>query len=296
MRIRLSGIFIFLFTFLIIIGSNPLLSQENSTISPYIQLQYFKNTDDQKYLQTALTYSADRMEKPLPGMEISFYSDARTRNLLGTVLTDEKGIAKLDLTNTDALAKNSDGYWSFSTEYSGNDTIEGGTSELLIRDVDLQMTLEEVDSIKTISLTALADVNGARTPVSGDLVMIYIPRMFSLLPVGEAYLDENGNSVLEFPSDLPGDTEGNLTIIARIEEHPDFGTIEKRSTVKWGVPFVNPTPMAHRALWTKTPPWWMIITLSVLLTGVWGHYFFAVISLFLIKKESKKEDKDRNLI
>jgi hypothetical protein len=292
MKTRLSGNFMFFFT-LILLASDPLLSQENSIISPYIQLQYFKNTDNLKYLQTALTYSADRMEKPLPGMEISFYSDAKNRVLLGKVLTDDQGIAKLELTNAVALAKNSDGYWSFSTEYSGNDTIEGGSSELLIRDVDLQMTLEEVDSIKTISLTAIADVNGTKTPVSEDLVMVYVPRMFSLLPVGEAYLDENGNSSLEFPSDLPGDTLGNLTIIARIEEHPDFGTVEKRATIKWGVPFVNQTPIAHRALWTKTPPWWMIITLSILLIGVWGHYLFAVISLFLIKRESKKDDKYR---
>ena len=293
MRIRLSGNFVFFFI-LILAATDPLLSQENSIISPYIQLQYFKNTDNQKYLQTALTYSVDRMEKPLPGMEISFYSDAKNKELLGKVLTDDQGIAKLELTNTDALAKNNDGFWSFSTEYAGNDTIESGSSELLIKDMDLTMTLEVVDTIKTVSLTAIANVNGTKIPVSGDLVMVYVPRMFSLLPVGEAYLDENGNSSLEFPSDLPGDTLGNLTIIARIEEHPDFGTVEKKATIKWGVPFVNQTPLAHRALWTKTPPWWMIITLSVLLIGVWGHYLFAVISLFLIKRESKKEDNYRN--
>lgn len=292
MRIRLSGNFVFFFI-LILAATDPLLSQENSIISPYIQLQYFKNTDNQKYLQTALTYSVDRMEKPLPGMEISFYSDAKNKELLGKVLTDDQGIAKLELTNTDALAKNNDGFWSFSTEYAGNDTIESGSSELLIKDMDLTMTLEVVDTIKTVSLTAIANVNGTKIPVSGDLVMVYVPRMFSLLPVGEAYLDENGNSSLEFPSDLPGDTLGNLTIIARIEEHPDFGTVEKKATIKWGVPFVNQTPLAHRALWTKTPPWWMIITLSVLLIGVWGHYLFAVISLFLIKRESKKEDNYR---
>ena len=292
MRIRLSGNFVFFFI-LILAATDPLLSQENSIISPYIQLQYFKNTDNQKYLQTALTYSVDRMEKPLPGMEISFYSDAKNKELLGKVLTDDQGIAKLELTNTDALAKNNDGFWSFSTEYAGNDTIESGSSELLIKDMDLTMTLEVIDTIKTVSLTAIANVNGTKIPVSGDLVMVYVPRMFSLLPVGEAYLDENGNSSLEFPSDLPGDTLGNLTIIARIEEHPDFGTVEKKATIKWGVPFVNQTPLAHRALWTKTPPWWMIITLSVLLIGVWGHYLFAVISLFLIKRESKKEDNYR---
>jgi hypothetical protein len=29
--------------------------------------------------------------------------------------------------------------------------------------------------------------------------------------------------------------------------------------------------------------------LSILLTGVWGHYLFAIISLFLIKREAKRK-------
>ncbi len=52
--------------------------------------------------------------------------------------------------------------------------------------------------------------------------------MFSLLPIGEATLDEYGTASLEFPSDLPGDREGNLTIIARFEENPAFGNVEKK--------------------------------------------------------------------
>jgi hypothetical protein len=290
MRIKLSGTTI-LFLLLILSLPEPLISQGRDKISPYLQLQYFKNSDDISYLATSLTYSADRMELPLPGMEISFYSEAGRKELLGTALTDEKGIARFDIPDINSIPKNREGYWSFSTEYLGNDTIEGGTYDLSIRDVNLTMTLEEVDSIKTISLSAIADINGSKTPVSGEMVMVYVPRMFSLLPVGEAYLDDNGDASLEFPSDLPGDKEGNVTIIARIEDHPDFGTVERRTTTSWGVPFVDLTPIAHRALWTKTPPWWMIITLSVLLIGVWGHYFYAIISLFLIKRESKKENK-----
>jgi hypothetical protein len=77
--------------------------------------------------------------------------------------------------------------------------------------------------------------------------------------------------------------------VARFTEHPVFGTVERRITEKWGIPTSYSVPAVHRALWTKTPPMWMIITLSVLLTGVWGHYMFAVISLILIKIDAKKK-------
>ena len=276
---------------ILLIVSNPLYPQEETIISPYIQLQYFKNTNESRFLKTTLTYSLNRMEIPIPGMEILFFSEAEGKKLLGSVLTDDKGVAALELTKDIRLPVNEDGLWEFSTEFEGNDTIEAGSSELSIKDVKLEMSLQEIDSIKTISLKAFTMERNSDIPVSEEVVMIYVPRMFSMLPIGEATLDENGTASIEFPSGLPGDSVGNLTIISRFEEHPDFGNVEKKVEIKWGVPAVNKAPVEHRALWTKTAPMWMIITLSVLLTGVWGHYLFAIISLILIKRDSKKQRK-----
>lgn len=271
-------------------------SQEAEKISPYIQLQYFKNNDDQSSLQATLTYSENRMENPLPGMEIHFYTGGTKKELLATVLTDEKGIASLPVNNIARLPVNSEGQWQFETEFSGNDTIEASSSELQVKDVQLKMTLSEIDSIKTITLNALASLNGRQVPVAGEVVMIYVPRMFSLLPVAEATLDDNGTVSVDFPSDLPGDNEGNLKIIARFEENPTYGNVEKNIVQKWGIPTSYAVPKTHRALWTKTPPTWMIITLSILLAGVWGHYLFAIISLILIKIDARgKKPKKENL-
>lgn len=293
MKIRLSVI-VAAFSFLIM-TSFPLFSQGKTIFSPYIQLQYFKNSDDSRFLQTTLTYSLNRIEIPLPGMEISFFSDAAGKELLGTALTNEKGVARFEVANNISLPLNKEGLWAFSTQFSGNDTIKAGSSELSIKDVKLEMTLTEVDSIKTITLKAVTSENKKEIPVSGEVIMIYVPRMFSLLPVGEATLDENGTANLEFPSDIPGDSEGNLTIISRFDENPTFGNVEKKIDKKWGIPASNSTPAAHRALWTKTPPMWMIITLSILLTGVWGHYLFAIISLIMIKRDSNKK-KSKKII
>jgi hypothetical protein len=289
MKVRVS----IFFTALILVSavSCPLFSQDKTIISPYVSLNYFKNSDDLRYLETALTYSMNRMEIPLPGMMILFYSGSEKKELLGTGITNEKGITTFDLSTTGTITKNREGLFAFSAEFAGNDTIETGSSDILIRDVRLEMVLSEADSVKTISLSAFTSENNKDVPVSGETVIVYVPRMFSLLPVGEVSLDENGTGTLEFPSDLPGDADGNITIISKFEEHPDFGNVERRIVTKWGVPSVNSTPVAHRALWTKTPPWWMIITLSILLMGVWGHYLFAIISLIRIKRDSKKNEK-----
>ncbi len=281
-----------LFLSLFPVFSVKLFSQESTRISPYIQLQYFKNTDDQRILQTTLTYSKNRMELPLPGMEISFFKGGNKKEQVAAILTDNKGVARLELNKDTRLETNRDGTWTFSSEFKGNDTIEAGNSEISVKDVRLEMALTVVDTIKTITVKAFVNESGTEKPVSGEAVKVYVPRMFSLLLISELTLDDSGTASVEFPSDLPGDKEGNLTLIARFEESQTFGNVEKKETLKWGLPTDYSVPVTHRALWTKTAPKWMIYTLSVLLAGVWGHYLFALISLVRIKLDAKRKAKE----
>lgn len=266
---------------------------QEEKISPYISLQYFKDTDNNTLLKTTLTYSKNRMELPLQDMKVVFYSGTDNKVILAEALTDTKGIATFDLKNKTDLKLDENGQWPFSAVYAGNDSIEEITAEILIRNAELTMELSEVDSIKTVLLKAEKFENGKMVPVSAEMLTVYVPRMFSNLPVGEVTFDETGNGSLEFPADLPGDKEGNITVIARFDEHAEFGNIERRATLKWGMPATSPAQITHRALWTKTAPKWMIYTLTILLTGVWGHYLFAIISLIRIRKDAKgKEAED----
>jgi hypothetical protein len=272
--------------------SLKLYSQEVTKINPYVTLQYFKNTDGQRILQATLTYSRNRMELPLPGMEIAFYSGANQKVFITKGTTDNKGIARFELSNEVKPEPGSDGMWAFSSEFNGNDSIKGGTSEISVKDMKLVMTLTEVDSIKTIKLNAVSEEEGKEKPVTGETVTVYVPRMFSLLPIGELTLDDAGTASIEFPPDLPGDKEGNVVVIAKIEENATFGNVEKRETIKWGLPTDYSVPVTHRALWTKIAPRWMIYTLSILLAGVWGHYLFAIISLIRIKIDAHRKAKE----
>jgi hypothetical protein len=290
MKIKLIHRILFLSLFSVI--SLPLFSQGTEKIKPYIQLQYLKNTDDQRILQTSLTYSRNRMELPLPGMKIAFYSGSAPGKLVAKVVTDIKGVAKLPLGNDIKLQSESDGKWAFSSEFTGNDTIEAGISNVTVKDMKLELKLSVADTTRTVAVRAFTFEGGREKPVTGEVVKVYVPRMFSLLPIGELTLDDAGTSSLEFPHDLPGDKEGNLVIIAKIEENENFGNIEKRETIKWGLPTDYSVPVTHRALWTKIAPRWMIYSLSVLLAGVWGHYLFAIISLIRIKIDASRKAKE----
>src|SRR5450759_1625728 len=72
-------------------------SQENAKINPSVQLQYFKDNEENSILKTTLTYSKNRMELPLKGMKIIFYSGAGKKARLAEITTDDKGAAVYNL-------------------------------------------------------------------------------------------------------------------------------------------------------------------------------------------------------
>ena len=144
-----------LFLSLLTVISLPLFPQGKEKIKPYIQLQYLKNTDDQRILQTSLTWSKNRMELPLPGMEIAFYSGGASKKLVAKVVTDNKGMAKLALDNDFKINTERDGKWAFSSEFTGNDTIEGGISNVSVRDMKLELTLSVADTIRTVAVRSV---------------------------------------------------------------------------------------------------------------------------------------------
>ncbi|MHC1705342.1 MAG: hypothetical protein AB9846_15655 [Tenuifilaceae bacterium] len=261
------------------------------TISPTLQFQYFKNTDDQRSLKATLTYTESRNDVPLQNMEVVFYTGSKKEEL-AKVNTNEKGVALFNLPNDLVLPIDKDGVWYFSAEFAGKDSIEATTSDdISIVDFHLEMNLELIDSVKTILLKAYTINNSKAIPLADESINLYVKRMFSLLMVGDGTFDEEGNLSIEFPNDIPGDKDGHIEIVARIDEHPTYGTVDKRLSSDWGIPSRYQPPTTHRALWTKGAPTWMIVALTIMLTGVWGHYLYAIICLIRIKRSSKEEEK-----
>jgi hypothetical protein len=277
-----------LFLSLLLIPSLALHSQE-TRINPGFVLKYFRDTDDKRIIQALVTCTVGSETYPLTGAEISLLNGSDRRALIGKAITDDKGVARFEMNPDLKLKAGNDGMLSFITEFSGNDTIEKASSEISVRDLKMVLTLSEVDSIKSVSVKAFSSEGGIEKPVTGETVKVYVPRMFSMLPIGDLTLDDSGTASIEFPSDLPGDKEGNLVIIAKIEDNSTYGTIEKSETIKWGMPTDYSVPVTHRALWTSIAPKWMIYSLSVLLAGVWGHYLYAIISLIRIKIDAKRQ-------
>lgn len=281
-----------LFFMLVVGGAENLSGQpdaEEEVISPYIEFKYIKNTEGNRILEAKLFHATDLGLDPLEGLAVEFYTNnIEEPVLLGKAITDSRGTARYYIPGDADLPGDEDGYWWFYALFEGSAGYEMTMEEISLMDVELEMKLEEKGELKKIILEAYTTEEGFKVPVSNEDIFIYVPRMFSLLPVAEGYFID-GMAEVEFPDDVPGDEKGRLTVIGRFNDHWQFATVEQRAETDWGVPASHEVAETHRALWTQIAPRWMIITLSIMLAGVWGHYLFAILSIIRVKRIGKKE-------
>ena len=261
-------------------------------ITPSLSLVYWYNSDDTIILKADIYVRRESGMFNLENAEIRFsVSNGNENKELGTVKAGYDGKAILKVPVSSGFLKNKDGKATFMADFKGQGPYLEASAEVIIKLAQLKLSFSKEDSIHTINIKAeQIEGNGEIKPIQGETVSIYVPRMLSDLKIGEITLDENGTGSIEYTGGLVGDSLGNLEIVAKIEENDNFGNVSCKSVVSWGIPkqyFLAERPT--RELWTPIAPVWMIVTLIIMLAGVWGHYIYAVIQLILIKKLSKQK-------
>lgn len=152
-------------------------------------------------------------------------------------------------------------------------------------DIKLDFTREEGEKLITATVfETFGDSLGAPVP---DLdVYFYVERTFKPLPIGDIFntTDEEGKVTIEFPADLPGDTLGNVKVIARIEESDEFQDTEVSKVIDWGVPLVIDDPASKRSLWAAgaNAPIPLLILVNSLILIVWSIIFYLIYELYKI--------------
>jgi hypothetical protein len=91
---------------------------------------------------------------------------------------------------------------------------------------------------------------------------------------------------LEFPTSIPGNQLGYLTIVAKVEDNESYGNVAVSGTINWGKP-LPPMKIIKRGLGDTDAPLWMVYTLIVLLSVVWFHYMYVIYTVFRIRHLGK---------
>lgn len=281
-----------LWAFFLFINVNGQDEQETRDI--YLSVSTWKISDGSRIINAVVTTDGEEDEIPVLNLPLDIYfQSSEDEELLGQMVTDAKGKAIFTLPADIDIYKDENAYMNFTIRFEGNDDYFFAEEYISVIDAEIDFEFEESDGERQIYFYGTADSSGNVTvPLMDNDLYFYVPRMFSLLPIGDGWLEEDGTGYIDFPEDIIGDSLGNITVIARIEDHFDYGFIEKRKSVNWAIP----KHQVHRELpvtgelWTPIAPLWMIITLIIMLVGVWGHYIYAVYELYKIKKAGKKQE------
>lgn len=250
-----------------------------------------KQKDNSRLLEVSFIGQNKKNRKdkvPVYNAEIYFYNILNEdEKLLGTSKTSKDGIAQLILQKNQNYLTDKNGYINLKAEFKGTDALDEENSEITVKDIILELNLKEIDSVKTGIVTAYTtDSIGVRTPVEEAEIIISVKGMLSNMKINEGTI-ENGKYEFEFPTDIPGDANNNITVYSSIEDNDDFGSVVQEKSVNWGV-FNKQIKKNKNTLWSKAAPLWMYIVLTILLVGVWANYIYTIINLFKISKEGKE--------
>ena len=227
----------------------------------------------------------DRKDKiPVFDAEIKFYNED---NLLGTAKTSNEGIAQFTVPENHSYTIDEDGYINLIAKFEGSDGLDEEEDDIQVKDLFLELNLEEIDSVKTVLVKAFTiDSLGVKIPLEEADLKISVGGMISKMKLEEGTI-EGGEFEFEFPTNLPGDANGDIMVYSIIEDNDDFGNLIQQKSINWGT-FKTETIKDGNTLWSEAAPIWMYIVLTILLVGVWANYIYTAVNLFQIKKEGKE--------
>ena len=294
MKINITPVFVTSFKLtilsLIFISINFKLTAQNELKRTYLKVYYTKNSDGSKSLKANITYRENRKFVAVQNETISFYSGVDLDKLIKKVKLNSNGEAVIIV--PEELQADSLGFFYFAAMFKETETFKKSNKEISIKDSRLELSFNQKSEGRSITIKAFEIRDEEEDlPLSEEDVYIFVPTLFGNMQIGRSSL-EDGSCVIEFPSDLPGDSVGNLEIIAKIIDSEVYGDVVKTEKIPWGIP--KPIIQIEETnekgkLWTYNAPLWMVITLSILLIGVWSHFGYVIYKMYKINKEGSEK-------
>lgn len=254
----------------------------------------FVSKNSGHYINCKLLYDKEGDMIPLANAVIDIaYFNGKEFASITKIKTDAAGMASLELKDALTNFKNDTGLMQFKSSFEQFEDFDPASVEFNGMEVKIDLNFElrenpddSLKKIKTIVGKAYAiGKNQEEIPLNGFDISFFTPSLFGLLPIGTGFLEE-GLCELKFPKKLPGDSLGRIEVYARIIDNEIYGDVEFSQIcdfAKKHTHFVN----QHGKLWTTDPPLWMVITLFILIFGVWSHYFYIFVKMRKIFKMGK---------
>jgi hypothetical protein len=251
-------------------------------------LGYFNDNNQVQYLKANTKAKIEGKFRQVSGITVRFYiSSESPANLLGRATTDEHGQATIAIPATAKDEWNKSSSPSFLVISDSTPLYSAVTTTIDL--TKARIKLDTAGDKKIIAL--LVEQKGTQwVPVKGVDMKIAVRRLGGDLDVNETpsyTTDSLGLVNADFKRlDLPGDSAGNLVLIAKVEDNDLFGNLSTERTVPWGTSTNYVSDYNKRSLFARAgrPPLWLLWMASSIALSVWVVIFYLFLQIWKLKK------------
>ena len=292
-NLKKTKFFFLLLPCLLMLLANMVPAQKKATSKELVKLKYFNNNNTVQYLILEDLLKTGNKTEPQQNKLFQLFLDSnKAENLIAKVKTNNRGKAKAFIPPTlknlwDATPKHT----FIAVAPAINKEEDAKTYEIEI--TKARITLDTVSDIAKTILVSVSSFNGTHwVPANNVEMKVGVSRTGGgILSAGdkETYTtDSSGMITVAFTKDsLPGDTKGNMVMVAKVEENELYGNLLVAKVVPWGVAVKTDNSFFdQRTLWStrfKTPFWLLFVAYSIVI-GVWGTIIYLVFQIVKIKK------------
>lgn len=160
-----------------------------------------------------------------------------------------------------------------------------------VTDVKIELDVDTEHKKLKAQLTGLKK-DGKRVGLEGIELSFLVKRAFGQLDVSgeEAYTNANGELLIQFPTDLPGDREGQVDLLVKITDEDNYGSIEEKRVLSIAVPTNPKNPLSERAMWgtRANAPIWIVASYLLVVIGIWSVIFLVLFQVYQLSKMRTK--------
>jgi hypothetical protein len=256
-------------------------------------LGYYNDNNQMQYLKANTKTKIDGKFKQVGGIPVSFYiSSVSPANLLGKGVTSEKGQVAVLIPPSAKVEWTKSSKQSFLVVSDSSALYDATTTSIDLTKARIQLDTAEDKKITAV-LFELKDTTWV--PVKGVDLKIAIKRLGGDLNVSETptyTTDSLGAVSADFKqAGLPGDSAGDIVLVARVEDNDVYGSLTTEKIVPWGTATQYVSPFSTRSLYARRghSPLWLEWMAYGIIAGVWGVLIFLFVQIRNLKRLGIKQ-------
>jgi hypothetical protein len=263
-----------------------------------LYLRYYVINNEVPYLNVQTKSKVGKAFHPQGKVPVNIYlnNDLDKASLIGRVVTNEQGVATLGLPANLATLWKEKSNPTFYAQADSTSAFGAKSLELMINKSRLDLDTINDDGTRSVRARLYTYENDTVVPMAGVDMRLAVKRLGGDLNIGDEEMyttDSTGMVQAEFKlTDLPGDKQGHLELVALVDDNDVVGTLENRVRVPWGAATTYTSNFEERSLFargSKAPGWLLIMAIGIIL-GVWSVIIYLIASIIRIKKLGTQQE------